>query len=94
MHSYAPAQHREISKQYNVRIKVAHWTEALRLLKEMRQKGVPPNVFNYSCAINRCAKGGKWQCALDLLEEMRRCGLAPNENTYSSVINACANCGE
>ena len=89
-HSYAPAQHREVSKQYNAKIKVAHWTEALRLLNEMRQKGFPPNVFNYNCAINRCAKGGKWQCALDLLDEMRSRRLAPDEITYSSVINACA----
>ena len=94
LHSHAPAQHREVSKQYNAKIKVAHWTEALTLLNEMRQKGFPPNVFNYNCAINRCAKGGKWQRALDLLKEMQSRGLVPDEITYNGVINACAKGGE
>ena len=93
-HSYESAQDQKLQRQYNAKIKVAHWTEALRLLKEMRQKGSFPNVFNYNCAINRCAKGNEWRHALDLLDEMRRCGLAPNEITYSSVINACAKGGE
>ena len=80
-HSHASAEDQKLQRQYNAKIKVAHWTEALRLLKEMRQKGSPPNVFNYSCAINRCAKGGKWQCALDLLGEMQSRYLVPNEIT-------------
>ena len=55
-HSHASVEDEKLQRQYNAKIKVAHWTEALRLLKEMHQKGCPPNIFNYNCAINRCAQ--------------------------------------
>ncbi len=56
-HSRASAQDQELQRQYNAKIKVVHWTEALRLLEEIRQKGFPPNLAVPSASAPRAGSG-------------------------------------
>lgn len=45
------------------------WEEALRLLSEMRSRGIPPTTTAYHAAIHAC-RGGAWEPALKLMHEM------------------------
>ena len=57
------------------------WEEAVSLLRQMSDRGVPPGVVNYSVAISACAKGRESETALSLLREMKADGVAPNAVT-------------
>jgi len=46
---------------------------ALKLLKEMMERGVKPNAYTYAAAIGACATGGQWSEALSLLRDAERC---------------------
>merc|ERR1712232_1120983 len=65
------------------------WELALKLLGEMQEAGVTPNVITYSSAISACEKGRQWELALKLLGEMQEAGLTPNVITYNAAISAC-----
>jgi pentatricopeptide repeat protein len=45
----------------------AEWDCAVKLLDEMWEWGVEPDVFNYSAAISACEKEAQWERALELL---------------------------
>lgn len=57
------------------------WEEAVYLLRQMADRGVPPGMVNYSVAISACAKGCESETALSLLREMKANGVAPNAVT-------------
>lgn len=59
-----------------------------RLLKEMRGRGIVPNVITYSAAISACEKAGRWQEAVRIMEDMIAEGVTPNFITYSALVNA------
>ena len=42
------------------RLPPGQWAFALRLLDEMRERGVEPNVVTYNAAISACKKGAQW----------------------------------
>jgi len=65
------------------------WRRALETMREMRERGLEPNVITYSAAISACEKGAQWERALELLNEIRERGLEPNAITYSTAISAC-----
>eukprot|EP00122_Pirum_gemmata_P010564 Pgem_evm1s9772 len=78
------------------------------LLKEMKQKGIKPDVNTYniimkfdpvskfktaSCAINSAQNVYADHC-LRLFKEMQEMGLVPNVYSYSILINALTKCRE
>ena len=54
------------------------WCAALKLLAEMQDQGLVPDVITYNAAISACEKGSQWQQALKLLAEMQGQGLEPD----------------
>eukprot|EP01134_Creolimax_fragrantissima_P001597 CFRG1597T1 len=65
---------------------------ALKLLEEMKERKINPDLHSYSTAISACAKkGDRWETAVDLLRTVQKDGFTPDVVMYSSVITACAN---
>lgn len=58
-----------------------NWEDAVSLVREMKDKGVPPNFISYSVAISACAKAGQHEPALALMKEMKDAGISPNTVT-------------
>ena len=65
---------------------VREWSRALKLLSEMRDRGLEPNLYSYNSAIAACEQPER---ALELLSEMRSCGLKPDVIAYNSAISVC-----
>ena len=63
---------------------------AIKLLDDMREVGVSPDVRHCAAAIAACDKGGAWEMALKLLLRMDGRGVPPNTVAYNSAISACA----
>lgn len=54
----------------------------------MREKGITPNEYSYTAAVNACATTGNWELALKLLGEMRdQEGLKPNDFAYTAAVS-------
>jgi len=51
------------------------------LVREMKGKGVAPNLISYSVAISACAKANQHEPVLELMEEMKEAGISPNSVT-------------
>jgi pentatricopeptide repeat protein len=66
------------------------WVLAIKLLDDMREVGVSPDVRHCAAAIAACDKGGAWEMALKLLLRMDGRGVPPNTVAYNSAISACA----
>lgn len=58
-----------------------NWKDAVSLLREMKGKGVAPNLISYSVAISACAKAGRHEPALELVQDMKDAGINPNTVT-------------
>ncbi|KAK9928294.1 hypothetical protein M0R45_025437 [Rubus argutus] len=59
---------------------------------EVMTRGVSPDVFLFTTAINAYFKGGKVDDAIALFSKMEGLGIAPNVVTYNSVIHGlCQN---
>ncbi|KAL0380011.1 UNVERIFIED_CONTAM: hypothetical protein Sangu_0065400 [Sesamum angustifolium] len=58
----------------------------MELLKDMKSKGIEPNVYTYSSLIDGFCKNGHSLQAMELLERMIRKRLVPNSIAYSSLI--------
>jgi pentatricopeptide repeat domain-containing protein 1 len=73
--------------------KGGQWERSLNLMREMRSKGIEPDVVCFSAAINACAKARQIKEALVLFREMRVHGLRPDLISYNALIGACSKCG-
>eukprot|EP00953_Heterococcus_sp_UTEX-ZZ885_P021571 12028-Heterococcus_DN1.PRE.1 len=68
------------------------WQQALDLLDEMKQAGLPPNVVHYSAALNAVARGAGAsgiQHVESLLDRMTQEGVQPNHISYRTAITGC-----
>lgn len=50
-------------------------------------KGVSPDVYLFTTAINAFCKGGKVEEGIELFSKMEEAGVAPNVVTYNTVID-------
>ena len=86
------------NKEYNMAItawgRQGRAEEALILFKEMKERSLRLDVFDWSAAISSCVKGGQWERAVGLFEEMRREGtVEPGAIIWNAVISAYAKSG-
>lgn len=85
-------------QQYTLVIKICarqeRWFEAVRLLRDMRTRGAPPDLVAYTAVMDCCAKAGQWEAALTLIPEMKEAGVRPDRITYNTAIDACAKGGQ
>jgi pentatricopeptide repeat protein len=56
-------------------------------------KGVSPDVYLFTTAINAFCKGGKVEEAVKLFSKMEEAGVAPNVVTFNTVIDGLGMCG-
>eukprot|EP00913_Durusdinium_trenchii_P014415 g13521.t1 len=80
---------------FTTALSAVHWTIALCLFREMKQK-ITPDVVCYNSLIGACEQGSAWQVALELYREARsgsadRTGHA-NEMTFNMASSACQRC--
>ncbi|KAF8115079.1 hypothetical protein N665_0030s0120 [Sinapis alba] len=54
---------------------------------EVVYKGVSPDVYLFTTAINAFCKGGKVEEAIELFSKMEEAGVVPNVVTYNTVID-------
>ena len=73
---------------YTAVMEASSWQQALELLGEMKNKGIPPSEVTYSVAIKACGAAGQWQKALELLETMRNQNMPINLYVYNAAITA------
>ncbi|CAK0895180.1 unnamed protein product [Prorocentrum cordatum] len=77
------------TKRMQAHARARQWMPALRLLDEMKAKGIPPDVITYSTLISACEKGKQTGRALELFEQMQTEGIVPDVITYNTAISAC-----
>ena len=70
------------------------WKRALHIVDEMKGKGLKPDVFTYTSAIDVCGNGGRWKESLDLIKEIENGDKRPNKIAYTSAITACSRVGK
>jgi len=70
------------------------WSQALRLLRGMREKGLSPDRASYTTVMECCSKAGQWELELTLLQEMMNDGLTPDRYALNTAIGACAKGGQ
>lgn len=61
--------------------------EAQKLERDMRERGLLPDVFTINTIINGLCKQGRMKLAIDCFVEMHRSGLQPDIVTYNTLIN-------
>lgn len=62
--------------------------EARKLLREMREKDLPPVMYAYHSALAVCANATAWQDAKELLQEMEKDRLTPDHTAYHFTMDA------
>eukprot|EP00997_Jenningsia_sp_PLL12_P011945 NODE_9767_length_357_cov_41.613636_g8860_i0.p2 GENE.NODE_9767_length_357_cov_41.613636_g8860_i0~~NODE_9767_length_357_cov_41.613636_g8860_i0.p2 ORF type:complete len:70 (+),score=13.40 NODE_9767_length_357_cov_41.613636_g8860_i0:28-237(+) len=62
---------------------------AFEIFKEMKAKGVPPDVRSYNTLIQVCSESNDLPKAQKLVQEMELLRLPPNETTHS-LLARCA----
>lgn len=67
--------------------------KALDMLKEMRSRGLAPDVITYNTLINACSVSAQVEEAERLFQDMQARGLKPNVVTYSTLITSHARAG-
>ncbi len=72
----------------------ANYQDAIRLLNNLTDAGIKPNVITYTAVISACKKGGKAEEALEIFNKMLDAAITPNVITYSAVISACEKGGK
>eukprot|EP00435_Cladocopium_sp_Y103_P001183 s1208_g1.t1 len=63
-------------------------SEARKLLREMREKDLPPVMYAYHGALAVCANATAWQDAKELLQEMEKDRLTPDHTAYHYTMDA------
>jgi pentatricopeptide repeat domain-containing protein 1 len=66
--------------------KLGDGERALRLLEEMKGRGVAGNAFTYTATIDACERAGMRGMTDVLLREMRALGVGPTVVTYNAII--------
>ncbi|KAA3480388.1 pentatricopeptide repeat-containing protein [Gossypium australe] len=64
------------------------WDEAKRLLADMVNKGISPNVYIVNALISALCKDGKIQEAISVFDLMTQRGIRPDVITYTTLIHA------
>ncbi|CAE7562965.1 unnamed protein product [Symbiodinium natans] len=65
------------------------WPAALELLRCLRQKRLPPDVYSQTAALAALAAAGEWRRSLALLFAMPKAKVFPTVVTYGAAISAC-----
>jgi len=80
-------------KEFSVVLKAlaldGQWRRALRLLREMQEMGVQPNLITYNQVLSAMSKDKQVEKALGMLEEMRQNAIEPDVLSYSNCVGAC-----
>jgi len=79
---------------YQGSVKGPQWKSALRYLKEMSNRGIEPNAYSYTAAINVFAEARKLHKVDELFQEMKQAHIAPTTITFNSMIKAYGNLGK
>uniref|UniRef100_A0A7S1SJL1 Cyclin C-terminal domain-containing protein n=1 Tax=Tetraselmis chuii TaxID=63592 RepID=A0A7S1SJL1_9CHLO len=66
---------------------------ALKLVSDMKQRGVECSVHTYTALMNVCIKCGKGPLALDAYKMMLTDGLQPNVITYNTLVDVYGKMG-
>ncbi|CAM9281736.1 unnamed protein product, partial [Discosporangium mesarthrocarpum] len=72
--------------------KSGRWKEAQKLLKEMEESGIQPDVVSYTSVISarsRSRSDGGTGFAEAILSEMESRGVLPNSITYNAALSGC-----
>ncbi|MCD7460062.1 hypothetical protein HAX54_042762 [Datura stramonium] len=72
---------------YTVLLDGGNMNEAQKLERDMRERGLLPDVFTINTIINGFCKQGRMKFAIDSFVEMQRSGLQPDIVTYNILIN-------
>ena len=83
-----PAKNRQAEHADRSTSRVCQWEKSVKLLGEMWERGVRPDVTAYNSAIKACGDGGQWERAVGLLEEMSEQGIRPNADTTQLLRRA------
>jgi len=60
---------------------------ALKLLDDLCDRGLLPDIISFNSAISACESVGQWETALNMLDEMRARGITPDIITNNSLIS-------
>ena len=71
----------------------ARWEAALRVLEEMAEDGLPPDMVVHNHVVAACGHAGRWGAALHTLARARAASLRPNLRSYNAAIIACGRAG-
>eukprot|EP00439_Symbiodinium_sp_Y106_P060337 s3439_g8.t3 len=69
--------------------KVGEWQRSVRLLSEMANAQVKPNVVVFNSAISACQKGNSEEAALSLLQTLDSASVEPDVVTFNAALSAC-----
>ena len=69
---------------------LGEWESALRLLDEMEQRSLQPNVISFNAALSALEKARQWEQAVQLLDEASAAGVRLSQETLVEVLCACA----
>lgn len=64
-------------------------TTALRLLEQMQEEQLTPDITSYNMAIAACSHGGHITEAFEVVDRMQAAGLHPNTFTALMLIQCC-----
>ncbi|XP_060199875.1 pentatricopeptide repeat-containing protein At1g20300, mitochondrial [Lycium barbarum] len=68
-------------------------SEAERIFREMKESGVPPNVYTYSIVIDALCRSGQISRAYDVFSEMIDVGCQPNAITFNNLMRVHVKAG-
>ncbi|KAI7843156.1 hypothetical protein COHA_003140, partial [Chlorella ohadii] len=68
--------------------------QALGLVQEMQERGIPCNVHTYSALMNVAIKCGQYRLALDVYRDMRAAGCPANVVTFNTLCDVYGKSGQ
>lgn len=68
--------------------------QALGLMQEMQERGIPCNVHTYSALMNVAIKCGQYRLALDVYRDMRAAGCPANVVTFNTLCDVYGKSGQ
>ncbi|CEG02204.1 Tetratricopeptide-like helical [Ostreococcus tauri] len=65
--------------------------KAFEIFDEMKQRGIPANIFTYSALLSTCAKAKQYQRAMDVFNDLveNHQEIEVDRITYSAAISCC-----
>lgn len=80
-------------KEFSIVLKAlaidGQWRRAIRLMREMREIGVEPNLNTYNQVLAAMTKDKQVDKALEMLVEMREKCIHPDIESWSNAVGAC-----